>query len=202
MWLKIYRQKLAMLAGAPDLGLVVFVSAAASWYAAGLMLRRIDSRPGWVWASIALIPAQFFILTRLPSLAELVGAVVGVVLLRVLGARPVGWWFVGLLVLRGLAPFHFVRPHAFSWVPFGGFLEMEWQAGIRVLLEKAWYFGAAIWLLRRDGTRRWTAVGLVTALALLVEAVQTVLPNRTPEITDPLLALSMGFAMYALRRNR
>ena len=201
LWLSMYRQKLAVLLSGPEFGVVAFVSAAASWYVAGLMMRKIAPGPGWLWASVALIPAQFFIVTRQPGLGELAGAVVGVLLLVVLGARPVGWVFVGVLLFRGLSPFRLGEPHGFWWIPFGGFLEMDWQPGIRVLLEKAWYFGAAIWVLRAERKRLSAAIAMVAGVAALIEIVQIYLPGRTAEVTDPLLVLLMGLAIRSVRNG-
>ena len=198
MWLTVYRQKLAQ----PDsFGSVPFLSAVASWYVAGVMLRRVDRRPVWLWASLALIPAQFFIMTRQPQSAEFLGGLIGILLVTRFGVRPVAWVFIGLLFVRGLAPFHFGAPHGFSWIPFSGFLDMDWQAGIRTLLEKAWYLGAAIWLLRSERIPLNRATLIVVAVAGVTEGMQIVLPGRTAEITDPLVALLMGSAIRSQRKQ-
>ncbi len=200
MWLGVFHQKLAMLANAPVLDVVAFVSAVGSWYAAGTMLRNVVSGQRLLWMSVALLPAQFFIMTRLPSFAEICGAIAGVLLFEWRPREPAAWPFLALLLFRGLVPFHFGPAHGYSLVPFHGFLDMEWQAGIRVMLEKTWYFGAAIWLLRTEGTPLERAIPLVTGVAALLEVGQVFLPGRTAEATDPILAVMMGLAIYALRK--
>jgi hypothetical protein len=76
---------------------------------------------------------------------------------------------------------------------------MNWERGIRILLEKSWYFGAAIWLLTEAGTRFASSVAVVVSLAAVAEVIQIWLPGRTPETTDPILALLIGLAIHALR---
>jgi hypothetical protein len=102
-------------------------------------------------------------------------------------------------VIRGLAPFHLGEAHRFLWIPFQGFLDMNWQTGIETLLEKMFYYGAAVWLLRASGLRLQVACGIVVVLLGCIEGLQTWLPGRTAEITDPLLGVLMGGGFLALR---
>lgn len=200
MWLGVFRAKIHFLTQARLLDPVAFTSGLGTWYVAGLLLKNVVSGRFWLWASLSLIPLQFFIMSRVPSLAELLGAVTGVALFTVSGKNPVGWAFLALLVVRGLAPFHFGAPHRFSLIPFGGFLDMAWQSGIQVLLEKAWYSAAAIWLLQSEKTPLRQAILIVAATFGVIELAQVFLPGRTAEITDPLLAVLMGLALRALLR--
>lgn len=200
MWLAVFRGKLVSISQAPLFEFGTFVAALASWYAAGLMLRSVVSDRFWLWASVALIPAQFFIMSRVPSLSALVGAIAGVVLFVTLKRRPVGWIFLALMVLRGLSPFRVGAPHSFSLVPFGGFLSMDWQTGIRVLLEKFWNMGAAVWIFRAERMPLDRAIVIVTVVAALIEVGQMFLPGRTAEITDPMLVVLAGLAIRALGR--
>ena len=78
---------------------------------------------------------------------------------------------------------------------------MDWQWGIQILLEKLFYYGTAIWLLWRAGVRWTFAIGTVCALLTAIEIVQTRIPGRTAEITDPLLALMAGIGLRALRSH-
>ena len=183
---------------------VTVASAAACWFAAGLLLTAASREPARLWLAISLlaIPAEILIVFRQPVIAELAGATIGFVLFAVLGRRlPASvpaLFFLLLLIVRGLAPFHFqTNPTAFSWTPFGGFLAMDWRPGMVILLEKLFYYGAAIWLLRAAGLRLLWAAPLVAAVLAGLELVQRWLPGRTPEITDPLLALLMGAVLKA-----
>lgn len=200
MWLAVFHRKLVSMSQTPVFELGTFVAALGSWYAAGLMLRSVVSGRFLLWASLALIPAQFFIMSRVPSFAALLGAITGVVLFAAVKQRPVGWIFLGLLVLRGLEPFHFGVPHSFSLIPFGGFLNMDWQLGIRVLLEKFWSLGAAVWIFRAERMPLTRAIVIVTGVAALVEVGQIFLPGRTAEITDPMLVVLVGLAIRALEK--
>jgi hypothetical protein len=135
----------------------------------------------------------------------LLGAAAGMIGYAVWGqsrrtGKALGWAFLTLLLVRGFAPFRFSGTGTeFSWVPWGGFLGMEWQPGVNILLEKTFYYGTAIWLLRAGGMRLRECTALVAVTLAVVEAAQTHLPGRTAEITDPLLALLLGFGLYAFR---
>jgi hypothetical protein len=69
-----------------------------------------------------------------------------------------------------------------------------------LLIEKVFYYGTAIWLLRAAGIRLVLSVILVAAVLASIEIVQIHLPGRTPEITDPILAVLMGFVLAMLSR--
>jgi VanZ family protein len=195
-------RKFLAFAEGPWLSPVPLLSAAASWLAVGMMLR---SGAGLA-ATLLLIPAQLFIVTRQPLPVQMVGAVVGILALplvrRMAPAFP-AWAFVAVLLIRGLAPFH-PGAHAqpFGWIPFGGFLDSEWQYAIQVFLEKLFYYGTAIWLLRHAGLRWGMAIGSVCVVLACIEVAQIHLPGRTPEITDPILGLLAGFSLSAFGRPR
>ncbi|MEP6716218.1 MAG: VanZ family protein, partial [Terriglobia bacterium] len=181
-------------------------SALTAWLAAGQLMSAAAWRPArlWILLSLLLIPAQVFVLTRQPSPAEWAGALAGAIIFCVWGARPaVAWFFIAILVVRGLAPFQFTpSAQPFTWIPFQGFLETSWQAGIRFLLEKVFYYGACIWLLQRLTAQWWQSVALTSAVLLAIEVAQRWLPGRTPEVTDPLLAIVLGVGLWALRESK
>jgi len=191
---------------ATSFDLMPLLSAAAVWYAAGFLLTAAGFRRSvaWLGVSILLVPAQFFVIGRLPTAPQFLGAVAGFLLFA---NRPrlqaitqtEAWAFLFVVILRGLSPFRFAAEATpFTWVPFGALLDNDWQYGIQVLLEKTFYYTAAIWLLRAAGTRLWPAVAIVAAFLAAIEAIQTHLPDRTPEIMDPLLAILMGFVLFIL----
>jgi hypothetical protein len=100
---------------------------------------------------------------------------------------------VSLLILRGLAPYHWSSiANPFSRIPFGGFLAADPDFGLLVFLRKCFWYGSALWLLRAAG---WQLARAALAVALLlggIEVVQIHLPGRVAEITDPLLALILA----------
>lgn len=196
------------VAGA-QLELMPILSAAAVWYAAGFLLAAAGVRRSVLWLGISIlsVPAQFFITGRSATPSQLIGAFAGFLLFAArphpkLITRTEAWAFLAVVVLRGLAPFRFAAEGTpFTWVPFGALLNNDWQYGIQVLLEKIFYYTTAIWLLRAAGIQLWRAVGIVAVFLGAIEAVQIHLPERTPEIMDPLLALMMGFLLFILSRE-
>ncbi len=202
-------RKILSLATGPLFSPMSFVSAAAVWYALGLLLTRIGVRnPGkWLAYSVLAVPLQLFIAGRAPTPSDFLGAVAGCLLFAARSrskavAATEAWAFLGVVVLRGLSPFRFApAATAFNWIPFSALLETEWQYAVQVLLEKIFYYTVAIWLLRASGVRLWRAVAIVSASLAAIEALQIHLPARTAEITDPILAILMAFVLFILSRE-
>jgi VanZ family protein len=198
-------RKFALFLETPVFDLSMVVGMAAIWFAAGRLLQAVDVRSParWLATALGLLPAQFFIVERQPTPSGFIGAAAGVALFLVLRNRrgfeaPL---FVLALVVRGLAPFHFeAAASAFSWAPFSGFLESEWRVSILLFLEKSLYYAIAIWLVRASGVRLVRATALVAVVLLGIEVAQRHLPGRTSEITDPLLAVMMGYGLGMMRR--
>jgi VanZ family protein len=110
--------------------------------------------------------------------------------------------FTALLIVRGLAPFHFQVTHArFDWMPFNAMFRADWIVGLPVFLEKSFYYGAAIWLWRLAGWKLERATIFIAAILAAIEAIQLYLPGRTSEITDPLLAILLGFMLWLLEQD-
>ena len=98
-----------------------------------------------------------------------------------------------VVIALGLEPFAFnAAPGDFSWMPFRNSLSNSLELNVIVMLEKAVFYGALIWLLTSTGATHMTAVFLVAPLLGLLEFAQRWLPGRSAEITDPLLAVAMG----------
>jgi hypothetical protein len=200
--------KLAVFERSRAIEPVPLVSAAASWFAAGLLITAAGARVsrGWFFLTLLAVPWQFFIVERQPLPSLLLGAVAGVVLFAVwhrdtAPTKVQAGLFLAVVAVRGLSPFQFATGSAeFSWVPFGATLSGDWQSAFRVLIEKVFYYGTAIWLLRAAGVRLVRSVILVAAVLAFIEVVQIHLPGRTPEITDPILAILVGFALAMLLR--
>ena len=205
-----WSRKISLFFHGPVADPVLFLSALAAWFASSQMIRRSGAgSPGkWIALSLLCVSLQVFVATRQPSPAELLGAIAGVACLLAAdriprSALPAACLFLGVIALRGLAPFHFTSAqNPFLWIPFAGFLDMDWQSAIRGLLEKLFYYGAAIWLLRRAKVTWAVGIAIVCALLAAIEVAQIHLPGRTSEITDPLLALLLGLALRALARKQ
>ena len=201
--------KLTAFAQAPVLDVTQFLSGFALWFAGGLLLQAAVIRRARVWLGISLlaVPAQFLIVGRQPVPAWAIGAAAGTVLFAWRGrsrrvSKAEAWAFLLVVLVRGLSPFCFMAAsNVFTWIPFGGFLGDDWQAGIQVFLEKTFYYGTAIWLLRAAGTRLWQAAAIVAAVLACIEAAQIHLPGRIAEITDPILAILLAAGLAILSRE-
>lgn len=198
--------KLSTFAHSSPFDLRTLVSSAAAWYAGGLLITAagMPVTRRWFAITLAAVPIQFLIVDKQPTQAFLIGSLAGVILFLVFAFAPPSrrdaWLFLAVIVLRGLAPFHFTTASTpFAWTPFGATLDSEWQSAGVILIEKIFYYGTAIWLLRTVSVKR--AVWIVAATLAAIELLQTHLPGRTPEITDPLLALLLGFVLWTLSRS-
>ncbi len=204
-----YRAEFGRFLDGPVLAWAPLLSDLASWFVAGRLLTAAGFEPvnRWLALSLLLVPGQFFIATRQPFPVDFLGSFAGVGAFLGFGrrsgtARVCAAAFLGLLLFRGLSPFHFAEARPFIWTPFGPFLDMTWQEGLRILLGKVFYYGSAVWLLREAGPR-WSVSTAATAMVLgAIEALQTRLPGHSPEITDPLLAILLGAALAALSQPR
>ena len=201
-------RKLSVFADSPVLAPVAILSAAALWYFTGLLLIAAGIRhaPRLLALSILAIPAQFLIVDRQPVISDLLGAIAGFALFawRSL-AKPVtkteAWSFSAVIVIRGLAPFQFTPVSApFTWIPFGGMLEADWQFGVLVMLEKIFWYTTAVWLLASAMRLRY-AIAAIAAVLAAIEIAQVRLPGRVAESTDPILAVLMGFVLFILFRE-
>jgi len=84
-----------------------------------------------------------------------------------------------------------LRPFAFSWV--GGWLWIPFP-----LIEKLYLYGSLVFFVRYLGASHWLSVLTLGAFFLALELAQLALPGRTPEVTDPLLALGMVWLVRPL----
>jgi len=206
-------QKFAVFLRSPSFDPVLLLSGVATWYAAGKLLASAGASHPSLWLSLMLVafPAQLSLVGRQPTRAGLLGAIAGILLYQLLyqlagsprRVTPVeAWAFLAVIVFRGLSPFHFTQGHHFSWTPFSGLLATEWESGVMTLLEKAFYYGTAVWLFRASGARTRYAAALVAIVLAIIEGLQTHLAGRTAEITDPILALLMAYGLAMLARQR
>ena len=203
------RRKLQIFLHSPVFTPMAVISAAAVWFAAGILLRAAGFRRATLWLALSIlaIPLQFFIVDRQPVPSDLIGAAVGILLALAVGRNSrlrliEAVAFLAVIALRGLAPFHWRQfAQGFTWIPFGGLLYSPWQLALHTLIEKGFYYGAAIWLFASSRMRMPLATALVAAALLGIEVAQLWLPGRTAEITDPVLAILLGIGMASLSRE-
>jgi len=157
--------------------------------------------------ALLAIPLKLFIAHRTMTGSEVAGALLAIglwVIFRRL-EQPMlvaGLLAVAALVAGGLVPFHLTAgPQPFTWVPFLPMLQSPWESAFRILLQKSFLYGAAVWLLNENG-RGWIISSLMVAAPLaIVEGIQVFLPGRTAEVTDPLLAFILGFSLMLLEKH-
>lgn len=149
-------------------------------------------------AVLLVLPAKLLVVGRTASWSEIAGAMLACICWYFIngyqkGTAVLGALLVSLLVLRGLAPYHWsIIRNPFSWVPFGGFLAADQDFGLVTFFQKCFWYGSAVWLLRAAGWRLASAAIAVAVVLAAIEVIQIHLPGRVAEITDPLLALILA----------
>ncbi|HVW08424.1 MAG TPA: VanZ family protein [Bryobacteraceae bacterium] len=183
---------------------IAILSMAMVWFAAGELLdaSRLPAARKLILFSLLVLPMRFLIVGQIPLPAEMIGAILGAVAYSKLGS-PNRWITAGVFLVtiaaRGLTPFVFTRQSLpFSWIPFTGFLAIPWQRGVIVAAEKFYWYGTAVWLLRRARCPKPAALAIVVGMLLAIEIAQIHLPAHFAEITDPLLGLAAGWSIFVL----
>jgi membrane associated rhomboid family serine protease len=179
--------------------------AAAIWFAGAVALHHARVRPlrPWLLASVVAVPAQVLISRREPLLVDAAGAVAGVLLYLALHAsrkiRLAGMLCVAMIALRGVLPHDSSYHQAFEWTPFRPVLEGDWHTGALAMLAKTILYGSCSWLLHRDGVFSERQAICATVLFLIgLEVLQTGISGRTPESTDPVVALLAGICLHGI----
>ena len=178
------------------------ISTAAAWYVVGHAIEQAGFRPanGWLLLSLLAIVPRLAVLPRELVLADIAGAAAGAAAFLTNRVR-FGPALLVLLLVRGLVPLRFTdTTETISWIPFSGLLESSWQRSTIILAEKLFFYGAAVWTLRVEGAKVRTAAFATAAVLAIVEVVQQWMA-RTPEVTDPLLALMIGVGLDAFERR-
>lgn len=115
-----------------------------------------------------------------------------------------------LLATFGLAHLAYVQFHAigqnldpqqrFSWFPMAGFTSAPFPV-LRTTAGKALLYGATIFAATKSRMHIAAATVLVAVLLAVGEYFQQNIPGRTPEITDPLLAIAAGLLFHQLAKS-
>jgi VanZ family protein len=161
----------------------------------------------WFPLLLVVLPAKLLVAGRTVTWSELAGSVLACICWHFLSGYPkrtavACGLLVSLLIVRGLAPYHWSSiANPFSWVPFTGFLRAPWDFGLLTLLQKSFWYGSAVWLLRAAGWRLARAAISVAVLLGTIEVIQIHLPGRVAEIADPLLALLLAMILGLLDRS-
>lgn len=190
-----------------DIGAVNLLRNLAGWLVF-LRLARYSVLQRWGTAGLsvlclALLAAEPLFYNNALSPANVAGLAGAVLLTPLLRAGPRSLAATAaLLVLAiaasGLQPFAFTWVGGFLWIPFTGSLLGDPVAAILPLIEKLYLYGSLVFFLRYLGLSHAATCGWVGSFLLALELVQQALPGRTPEITDPLLALGMAWLVRPL----
>jgi VanZ family protein len=211
-WQK-YKNALKPLLVSSDARPLQVFSYVIGWLVADHALRRgIKSRNPWLAFAVAaglVIAGRVVIVDKALSLAELIALPLCVPLAAVLArladarrAATLAAAAVAVVVLQGLEPFTWSPvPTAFGWLPFRNSITGSLELGYTVLFEKAFWYTALIWLGARAGWSLKAATGAAVLLLTAIEVAQQWLPGRSPEITDPLLALAFGVLLRVVARS-
>ena len=177
----------------------------AIWLTVGSLIEELGGpRHEWLLFPpfiVTVLVAKVVIVGKALSAAEIAGAAValaGSVMLAVIARARIRVAVVALLfsvciVAERLAPFHFaVYGRAFIWVPFYSFLHGSLELNVISFLEKAFLYGALIWLLNRSGLWLGASTILVAIMLFSTSWTEIYLPGRSAEVTDALMALLIG----------
>lgn len=189
---------------APRLDLARTLHTGLSWLAFFALCDAAFARPirtlTLICVALSSVGAKVFIVSAQISPANLAGLALALAALPWRthpASRPLlGLAMLASLFVSGWTPFiPLLQPQPFHWVPFAAMLEGSMVVNGLNLLEKTFFYGALIALLRGRSSSPWGAALLLALCLSVIEAVQIYLPGHTPESTDPLLALCLAFAM-------
>lgn len=199
--LSLLRHKVQIFVAASDVQPLRVLSSMAAWLVAGRLLAAegVRTPAGWLCLSVLLIPAQLVAVSRQPLISDLIGAAAGIFACAFSSPRRAAGLLLVCVAARGLAPFDWTAVQPMNLVPFAALLSASWPYASFVLIEKCFFYGASVWSLHAAGIRLRSATAVTCALLLAIELLQTRLSGRTPEITDPIIALLLAVAFSARR---
>jgi VanZ family protein len=196
--------KLSLLLRPSSFSVIQGLGTFIAWLMLARLLETVSGARTIFWM-LLLLPARLFITGRTFTWPEAIGAVCACILWRRGLCRfesrtaLLAWLAVTLLLLRGLAPYHWQSTaSAFSWMPFGGFLEAEQGVSGMVFFDKTFLYGTTLWLFHKAGYPSPIFISALAVLLGIIEVLQTHLPGRTAEITDPLWLLILALILRLL----
>jgi VanZ family protein len=184
----------------------------AIWLTVGSLIESVGGRRrGWLLFPLfiaAVLAARAVIIGKTLSAAEIGAAAIAFAIWLLLAisvsarirAIATALLFSAYIVAERLEPFQFsAYGRAFGWVPFRSFLYGSVEVNITSFLEKAFLYGALIWLLDKSGLRSGASTILVAILLFATSWAEIYLPGRSAEITDALMALLIGVIIAAIK---
>jgi hypothetical protein len=144
-----------------------------------------------------LISARISIVGTTLSMAEVAGAGIALCLWPVALSLPLrsragvlAILLGGYIIAERLQPFAFQFPATeFGWIPFRSFMLGSIELNALAFFEKAFLYGALLFLLREAGWRLRNSAILVSLALAATSWGEIYLPGRSAEITDAVMAL-------------
>ena len=180
----------------------------AIWLAIAALLEAIvGSKRIWLYFplfALSVLIGKMMIVDAVLSSGEIAGAGSALVWRGLLGFNAsvrtalVALAFCSAVVAERLEPFRFgTIPGPFDWIPFWGFISGDPAIETLAFLQKFFLYGGAIWLLVKAGLRLAPATLLIAAMLFATSQAERLLPGRSAEVTDAVMALIIG-GIFAL----
>lgn len=206
--LQAFKNSLKPLWQEASFSILGFLRAAAAWTMIGYIAVRTLS-PGTAMPLFALamcgtLLAKIVIVDNAITLADVVAVAVAFFAARRLQALETRgsvfllWFIAGYLVIAGLSPFGFHGAREFQWLPFAGSLGGSMLLNLKAMAAKVFFASALVYLALDCGFRLKRIVTVLATGLLALEIAQVWVGSHTPEITDPVLALVVGAAFFAI----
>jgi VanZ family protein len=211
-WQK-YKNALKPLLLNPEARPLSVFSYVVGWLVADHALRRcVKGTSPWLAFALAaavVVAGRLVIVDKVLSAAELIALPLCIPLAALLArfadarrAATLAAAAVAVVALQGVAPLAWSSTATpFSWLPFRNSITGNLELGYTVLFEKAFWYCALIWLGTRAGLTLRAATFTTVLLLTAIEIAQQWLPGRSPEITDPLLALGLAVLLHVVARS-
>jgi hypothetical protein len=186
----------------------------AMWLGIGALIEAIvGTRRGWLFFSLfigGILVGKIMIVDAALNAGEIAAAAAAIAEWIVLGFRPalrialITLAFCAYVVAERLEPFQFAAtPGPFGWIPFLGFMSGDLAIDVMSFLQKFFLYGSLIWLLVQTGWRLRSAIFSTAVILFITSEVERLLPGRSAEISDALMALVIGaiFALIGIERR-
>ena len=207
-----YKDAVKPLLHTPQFVWSEFLLMSVSWLVVAWMGKSILAdrwRTVYLPISIVLVLGlEIVVVNNTVSLSDVCAGAMAVLMWRVVSRqnqRPgsgLPWLLLLTYALSTLFPFVMTAgPSTFHWLPFAGFLEGSMLINSTALCEKVFVFGAIFWLLNQMRSLSFPKIAVVTVIVLMTEIAQLWRLGSTPELTDPLLVLFIGYLILRLREG-
>jgi VanZ family protein len=196
---------------APQLSFVGLLRSSGGWLLFACSMEGLETyrlRDAALFLAVPLVLGlQVLIDDNGVTASEAAGAAAALALWWALRRSPSRHLLVTILVgaaivameLEGATSAAPARPRGvFHWLPFYGFLGGSLLTNVRQLFLKFFFYGGEVYLFTRLGWPLAAAAVVTVGCLFGLEYAQVWIPGRTPEITDPLLALLAAGAFRAL----